>query len=132
MKNKEKFDSKKALDFFKNENSFSESPFELKRKIESSIEEINIIDVRNYDDYIEGHIPIAIHIPIESFDDHKNMLEKDKLNIVYCYSSFCKLALKAAIKMSEENYPVMILMGGYTIWKKLGFDCIKTSANTDN
>ena len=72
--------TKKAEEFFLNELSFIMSPFELKRKIDDDIEDINIVDVRKYDDYIDGHIPFAIHVPFDSLEEHLVMFEKHKLN----------------------------------------------------
>ena len=131
MKDKLPFDTKKAKEFFLEEISFCTGPFELKELIKEKIEELNIVDVRKYDDYIEGHIPFAIHVPFDSLEEHLVMFEKDKVNIVYCYNQFCKLGAKAAYKIAEKGYPVMVLAGGYHTWKKLDFETVKTDANID-
>ena len=120
---------KKAEEFFKSKISFEISPYELKDTIEKNINTINIIDVRKYEDYIEERIPYAIHIPYETFKQHLKMLEKDKINIIYCYSQYCKLAHKAACLISEEDYPAMVLMGGFNIWKKSNFDTVSDIEN---
>lgn len=125
------FEHKKARDFFLEEISFLTGPFELKDMIQEQIEDINIVDVRKYDDYIDGHIPFAIHIPFDSFDEHLNMLEKDKVNVFYCYNAYCKLGAKACYMAAEKGYPVMLLEGGFKIWQKLGYECVKTSSNDD-
>lgn len=123
------FNSGKAKEFFLEKLSFEMSPKELEENIRNNIEEINIVDVRAYDDYIDGHIPFAIHVPLNNLDEHLVMLEKDKVNIVYSYCPFCKLAQKAGFMMAEKGYPVMIMCGGYRIWKDYGFDTIKTSSD---
>lgn len=123
------FNSGKAKEFFLEKLSFEMSPKELEENIKNNIEEINIIDVRAYDDYIDGHIPFAIHVPLNNLDEHLVMLEKDKINVVYSYCPFCKLAQKAAYMMAQNGYPVMVMCGGYRIWKDLGFDTIKTSSD---
>lgn len=123
------FNSGKAKEFFLEKLSFEMSPKELEENIRNNIEEINIVDVRAYDDYIDGHIPFAIHVPLNNLDEHLVMLEKDKINIVYSYCPFCKLAQKAAFMMAEKGYPVMVMCGGYRIWKDYGFDTIKTSSD---
>ena len=67
MKNKLlTFDSSKAKEFFLNKISFMTNSIELHENIQNNIDDINIIDVRTYDDYIDGHIPFAIHIPIDA------------------------------------------------------------------
>ena len=119
--------TKKAEEFFLNELSFIISPFKLKRMIENEIENINIVDVRKYEDYIEGHIPYAIHVPYESLDEHFVMFEKKKLNIVYCYSQYCALAHKTAYEITKRGYMVMVVNGGYKTWEKMSFDTVKTA-----
>ena len=131
MKEKITKDTKKAAEFFLEKISFCASPFELKDMIADNINEINIIDVRAYDDYIDGHIPYAIHLPYKNIEEHLVMLEKDKTNIVYSYCPYCKLAHKVACYIAQKDYPVMVLNGGFKIWKELEYDIIKTSSNVD-
>ncbi len=131
MKEKITFETKKARDFFLEKISFLTGPFELQELIKEKIEDINIIDVRRYDDYIDGHIPFAVHVPYETMDEYYEMFSKDKVNIIYCYNAYCKLAAKAAYKAADKGFPVVVLEGGYHIWKKLGFECIKTSSDID-
>ena len=40
-------------------------------------------------------------------------LEKDKLNVLYCYSQVCHLAAKAAVEFTSNGYSVMELEGGF-------------------
>jgi len=128
MKNKNyTFNSLKAKEFFLEKISFEISPRELEESIKNNIEDINIVDVRCYDDYIDGHIPFAIHVPLDSLEEHLVMFDKDKVNIVYSYCPYCKKAYKAALQIAERNFPVMVLCGGYKIWNEIGFDTIKTS-----
>ncbi len=125
------FDTKRAFEYFKEKTSFEIQPRELHKLIKNNIENINIIDVREYDDYIDGHIPYAIHVPLNDFENHFVMLEKDKTNIVYGYCPYCACAYKAAVKMSEKHYPTRVLNGGIKIWQKFEYDIVKTSSNYD-
>ncbi|MBR5304174.1 MAG: hypothetical protein IKU37_05040 [Candidatus Gastranaerophilales bacterium] len=121
------FNSSKAKDFFLEKISFEISPRELEKHIKENIEDFNIVDVRNYDDYIAGHIPFAIHVPLDTLEEHLVMFDKDKVNIVYSYCPYCKNATYVALAIAEKGYPVMTLCGGYKIWEEIGFDTIKTS-----
>ena len=123
------FDTNKAKEYFLKEISFKTNPYELNEHIKECIETINIIDVRTYDDYIDGHIPFAIHVPFDSLEEHMVMFEKDKLNIVYSYCEYCKKALKTAYILADNGYPVMVLNSGFKGWQKAEFDIIKTSSN---
>lgn len=122
------FNSAKAKEFFLEKISFEISPRKLEKCIKENIEDINIVDVRLYEDYIEGHIPFAIHVPLDSLEEHLVMFDKDKVNIVYSYCPYCKKAQEAAYMIAEKGYPVMTLCGGYKIWKEIGFDTIKTAS----
>ncbi len=129
MKENFTFDLKHAQEYFKEKISFEITPKELHNLIKENIENINIIDVREYDHYIDGHIPYAIHIPLNDFENHFVMLEKDKVNIVYGYCPYCSCADKAAVIMTQNHYPARVLKGGMKIWEKFDFDIVKTSAN---
>ena len=121
----------RAKEYFLDKISFEIGPYELKDMIQNEINNLNIVDVRTYDDYIDGHIPYAIHVPFDSIKEHMVMFDKEKLNIVYCYNNFCKLGHKAAYILTDNSYPTMLLSGGYATWQKFGFDIIKTSSNND-
>ena len=100
------FNSGKAKDYFLHKISFEISPRELKKHIDENIENINIVDVRCYDDYIDGHIPFAIHVPLDSLEEHLVMFDKDKINIVYSYCPYCKKIRGALIKIMSEQKTV--------------------------
>ncbi len=129
MKENFTFEKNKAKEFFMNQISFIASIYQLKNLIENDIENINIVDVRKYDDYLDGHIPYAIHVPYESIDEHYIMFEKEKINIIYCYDYNCKLGYKAAYKAAENGFPVMVLNGGFHAWKKMDYDIVRNSAD---
>ena len=116
------FESGKAKEFFLNKLSFMTNSKELHKNIQNNVDDINIIDVREYDDYIDGHIPFAIHIPLNSLEEHLVMLHKDRINVVYSYCPYCKMALHAAYQIAQKGFPVMALAGGYKIWCKMGYD----------
>ncbi len=121
------FNSNKAKEYFLEKISFEMSPWQLQKHSQEQISALNIVDVRDYDDYIEGHIPFAIHIPMEDLEEHIKMFEKDVVNIVYSYCNCCCRAPMAASIIADNNHPVMTLCGGFKAWKKLNFDIIKTS-----
>ena len=109
---------KKAQVYFLDKMSFTTGPIELNAMIERN-EEINIIDVRRPADYAQGHIPGAVNLFSEQWNSLHG-LEKDKINIVYCYSQVCHLAAKACLVFAEHGYSVMELEGGFDVWKNYG------------
>lgn len=70
----------------------------------------------------------APSIPKDRWHDPKDLeakLQKNKVNVLYCYSHVCHLAASVAVEMSGKGYPVMELEGGWRWWKNDGFDIEK-------
>ncbi len=129
-------DLTRAKKFFEDIISFTIGPYSLDEMIAHRIENINIVDVREYDNYIDGHIPYAVHIPYKEIKEHIDMLDKDKITIVYTYSDTCPRAYNTALALIEHHYPAVVLRGGFKAWKKFDFDIVKNDSNsradTDN
>ena len=122
-------DISRAKKYFEDIISYTIGPFSLDEMIVHRINTINIVDVREYQDYIEGHIPYAIHIPYPDMQDHLKMLDKDKVNVIYTYSDSCPRAYNSALELLEKHYPSVVLRGGFKEWKKFEFDIIKTDSD---
>ncbi len=125
-------DLSRAKKFFEDIISYTVGPYTLDEIIANRVNTINIVDVREYNDYIEGHIPYAVHIPYKEAKDHVEMLDKSKVTIVYTYSDSCPRAYKTALDLIEKHYPAVILRGGMKEWKKFDFDLVKTDSENYN
>lgn len=75
-----------------------------------------IVDVRERDDYEEGHVPGAINLPKNHWNDPEGLRE-DVVNIIYCYSQTCHLAAHAAQQFAGKGFPVMEMEGGFEAWE---------------
>ena len=106
----------KARKFFEAKMEFTTGPIELNSMMQQG-EDMNIIDVRAAEDFAKGHIPGAINLPKEDWDSHAG-LNKERVNMVYCYSEVCHLAAAAARDFAEYGYPVMELEGGFEEWSR--------------
>jgi len=122
-------DLSRGKKFFEDIISFTVGPFSLDEMIVHRLETLNIVDVREYEDYIEGHIPYAIHIPYKEAQNNLEMLDKDKVTIVYTYSDSCPRAYNTALALIEKHYPAVILRGGFKEWKKFDLDIIKNDSS---
>ena len=109
--------TRKAKRFFDDKMDFTTGPAELNEMLMGSHDDINIVDVRNQEDYAKGHIPEAINLPKERWGNPIG-LSKDRLNVVYCYSEVCHLAAGAARNFAQQGYPVMELEGGFEGWQQ--------------
>src|ERR1700680_314576 len=89
MKNKIP-DAKKAKRYFARKLAFTTGPIELSHWLKER-KDIKVVDVRDAKSYAKGHIPGAVNLPKEKW--HKlTPLDKNKANIVYCYTQVCHLA----------------------------------------
>lgn len=118
--------SERAKNYFLDKVAFSIGPVSLRKTIDDMPEDIQIIDVRKFEDYSQGHIPTAINIPMDQLVAYLDQLPKDKLIIVYSYSAVCHLAAKSALFFAENNIPVMELSGGFEEWQNRDFEVITT------
>jgi molybdopterin/thiamine biosynthesis adenylyltransferase/rhodanese-related sulfurtransferase len=109
---------------------------ELLNQVKAEIEEIEasraaalledgdavFVDVRERDEWDEGHIPGAIHVPrgfLESRAD-KAVSDQSRPVVVYCGSG--ARSAFAAKTLEELGYDdVVSLTGGFTDWKRNGF-----------
>ena len=77
---------------------------------------VEIIDVRNMDEYNTGHIANAKNVPLEGIDN----ISYDKSTIIILYCASGMRSMKAAEKLSEMGYTNLYnLDGGLLNW---GFD----------
>ncbi len=110
-----------ARRYFEAKLAFTTGPVELDGWIRSGEDNLVVVDVRDPEDYAKGHIPGAINIPKERWQNPQG-LSKNKTNVVYCYSQQCHLAANACARFASMDYPVMELEGGFEAWKRTEFD----------
>lgn len=116
------YDTKKAQKFFAKKLAYLISPNELSQKISEKDEKIILIDVRDEASYDDEHIPSAINVPYERLEKYMSNLSKNQIHILYSYNQDCLLSAKAALRLTLNEYPSKILMGGFNIWKSFGYD----------
>jgi rhodanese-related sulfurtransferase len=121
-------DPAKAKAYFEAKLAFTTGPVELERMIKSGDNHINVVDVREAEDYDKGHIPGAINLPRQKWETLEG-LSKDKANIVYCYTQQCHLGANACLHFASKGYPVMELEGGFEAWKENELDIDQQPAN---
>jgi rhodanese-related sulfurtransferase len=112
--------------YFEDKLEFTTGPVELSHLIDEK-EDINVVDVRYPDDYERGHIPGAINCPPDKWQTCEDVLDKEKRNIVYCYTQQCHLAAKAAVEFASRGYPVIEMEGGFEAWQGNELPIEKTS-----
>jgi molybdopterin/thiamine biosynthesis adenylyltransferase/rhodanese-related sulfurtransferase len=109
---------------------------ELLRQVRSEISEIDateardriesgepvVVDVREQDEWDEGHIAGAVHVPRGHLESRIERLAPDAARPVVVYCSAGNRSAFAAKTLTELGYEdVVSLAGGFTDWKRNGF-----------
>lgn len=121
----QKQDTARARAFFEQKVAFSTGPMEVDSALKVH-ENIVIVDVRAAEDYAKGHVPGAVNVPKENWGNPEG-LQKDRTNIVYCYTQQCHLAARAAAQFAGQGYPVMEMEGGFEAWTENDLETEKGS-----
>ena len=81
-----------------------------------------VLDVREQDEWDEGHIPGAVHIPRGHLESRIERLAPDTARPVVVYCSAGNRSAFAAKTLTDLGYEdVVSLAGGFTDWKRNGF-----------
>ena len=120
-------DPAKAKAYFQDKLDFTTGPVELSRMLKEGAL-INVVDVREAEDFEKGHIPGSINLPRERWNSLEG-LTRDRTNILVCYTQQCHLAATAAVHFAEQGYPVMEMDGGFEAWKDNDLDVEAETVN---
>jgi sulfur-carrier protein adenylyltransferase/sulfurtransferase len=81
-----------------------------------------LLDVREQDEWDEGHIPGAVHIPRGNLESRVEKIATDRARPVVVYCAVGARSAFAAKTLEELGYEdVRSLAGGFTDWKRSGF-----------
>ena len=75
---------------------------------------LNLIDVREADEFAEGHLPGAINLPLSAFLERYGELDKGKSCHIICRSG--ARSAQACAFLEEEGYDVTNVAGGTIAW----------------
>ena len=111
---------------------------ELLQQVKSEIDEVDapqarellespepplLVDVREHDEWTEGHIPGAVHVPRGYLESRieQSAPDRSRALVLYCAGgSRSAFAVKTLEELGYEN--VVNLAGGFTDWKRNGFE----------
>ena len=109
---------------------------ELLQQVKSEIDEVDVtqarelldaperplvVDVRELDEWTEGRIPGAIHIPRGNLESRIEQAAPDHAQPIFLYCAAGNRSAFAAKSLEELGYEnVVSLAGGYTDWKRSG------------
>ncbi|MFZ2177105.1 MAG: metalloregulator ArsR/SmtB family transcription factor [Rhodococcus sp. (in: high G+C Gram-positive bacteria)] len=91
---------------------------ELLRRLDSG--DAFILDVRPEPEYAAGHLPGAVHVPIEDLTARLTELPRDREIVAYCRGRYCVLAHDAVRLLSRHGLTARRAADGVLEWKLAG------------
>ena len=80
---------------------------------------LQLIDVRSRAEWLRGHLPGAISLPLLDLDPKKQVIDPSRPCLVYCYEGF-RATTAASILLRESTADIGILIDGVEGWSALG------------
>jgi len=80
--------------------------------------EVTVIDVRSMEQYLAGHIPGSLHIPVARIEGEIPYLPKGKTVVTYCTCPAEESSGQAAMILANAGVKAMALQGGLDEWTK--------------
>lgn len=89
--------------------------------------QITVVDIRSANEWAEGHLPSAIHIPLGYLGDHVTELPAGKPVVVQCQlGNRSQIGASLLRKLGRQS--VMNLVGGITAWQGAGLPVVRDEA----
>lgn len=91
----------------------------IKRLADSSVV---LLDVRPEDEFVLGHVPGALNVPLDELEQRLADLPKDREIIAYCRGPYCILSFEAVATLRAKGYQVRRLEDGFPEWVAAGLE----------
>lgn len=79
-----------------------------------------ILDVRPREEFIAGHIPGALSVPLDQLDTALARLPKRTQIVAYCRGPYCVMAPRAVERLRAMGYHARRLVDGMPEWRLAG------------
>jgi rhodanese-related sulfurtransferase/DNA-binding transcriptional ArsR family regulator len=83
-----------------------------------------LIDVRPRDEYLAGHLPGAVSMPLEELSARVKELKKGQEVVAYCRGPYCMLSADAVRLLSRRGFRARRLEEGVLEWRAAGLRTI--------
>ncbi len=81
---------------------------------------VTILDVRPTDEFVQGHLPHALNIPLNDLNARLAELDPQQEIVAYCRSSYCVLSFEAVAALRARGFKARRLEDGFPEWKAAG------------
>jgi rhodanese-related sulfurtransferase/DNA-binding transcriptional ArsR family regulator len=82
--------------------------------------EVVILDVRPREEYLAGHIPGALSVPLDELEAALSRLPKRREVVAYCRGPYCVLAPEAVKRLRAKGFKARRLQDGMPEWRLAG------------
>jgi len=76
-----------------------------------------LLDVRPIEEYLAGHIPGAVSIPVDELADRIGEVPENTDVVVYCRGEYCVFAYDAVRVLNDRGRPAIRLVDGMLEWR---------------
>lgn len=82
---------------------------------------VTVLDVRPAEEYVAGHIPGAISVPLKDLERRLAELPTDRAIVAYCRGPYCVLAMEAVELLRARGFDAVRLEDGVPDWRARGY-----------
>ena len=92
---------------------------ELLRRVRAG--DVTLVDVRPHEEYVAGHLPGAISVPLSDLAKRAAELRKRRDIVAYCRGPYCVMALDAVDLLRRKGFRAHRLEHGVAEWRARGW-----------
>ncbi len=89
---------------------------------------VTVVDVRPHAEYVAGHVPGTINVPVRDLEQRLRGLPQDQEIVVYCCGPHCVLACDAVARLRQEGFNARRLEDGFPAWHDAGLPVETTNS----
>jgi len=82
--------------------------------------EVTVLDVRPESEFVLGHVPGAINVPMAELEKRLAELPMAREIVAYCRGPYCVMSFEAVSALRAKGYRVRRLEDGFPEWKAAG------------
>ena len=86
---------------------------------------VTIIDVRPKEEYLAGHLPGAVSVPLPELKYGIKNVPGDKEIVAYCRGKYCVMAPEAAKILNKKGFRTTILQDDVNSWRFAGLEVVR-------
>lgn len=90
---------------------------------------VMVLDVRPPDEFVLGHVPGAVNIPLRALKERLSEINPDREIVAYCRGEYCVLSFEAVALLRARGFKVRRLEEGLPEWRAAGMPIKRGSAH---